>query len=170
MTSRLLAFSRRRPVARQITNANDLVAGMADVLRYTLGRNIAVETVLAPDLWPVLVDPNQLENAILNLAVNARDAMPEGGSLIIETANSSADGEMPGPHVAIAVTDTGKGMTPDVQRRAFEPFFTTKAEGMGTGLGLAQVHAFIRHSGGFVRIDSAPGKGTAITLHLPRAP
>jgi signal transduction histidine kinase len=167
LTGRLLAFSRRRPLALQVTDANALVNGMTDVLRYALGRNVTVETALCPDLWPVLVDPNQLENAILNLAVNARDAMPEGGSICIKTANLSGDRHISGPHVMIAVQDTGKGMTPEVLRRAFEPFFTTKGEGQGTGLGLAQVHALARSSGGFVRIDSAPGKGSTVTLYFP---
>ncbi len=167
LTSRLLAFSRRRPVAQQLVDANSVVAGMADILRYTLGPAIEVETALAPGLWPVLADPNQLENAVLNLAVNARDAMPDGGRIAVTTANLCAAGEVNTPHVAISVADTGKGMTQEVLSRAFEPFFTTKSEGRGTGLGLAQVHSFVRQSGGFVRIDSAPGKGATITLHFP---
>ena len=164
LTTRLLAFSRRRSVAQEVTDANALVAGMADILRYTLGAGIEVETVLAPDLWPIVVDRNQLENAILNLAVNARDAMPEGGRLSIETANISVDGKNA---VSISVQDTGRGMTPEVLSRALEPFFTTKGEGRGTGLGLAQVQALVRQSGGSTQIDSAPGAGTTITLRFP---
>ncbi len=137
---------------------------MADILRYTLGGGIEVETVLAPDLWPIVVDRNQLENAILNLAVNARDAMPEGGRLSIETANISVDGKNA---VTISAKDTGRGMTPEVLSRALEPFFTTKGEGRGTGLGLAQVQALVRQSGGSTQIDSAPGAGTTVTLRFP---
>jgi signal transduction histidine kinase len=164
LTTRLLAFSRRRPVSQESTDANAVVAGLADILRYTLGSGIEVNTVLAPGLWPILVDPNQLENAILNLAVNARDAMPEGGRLTIETANLSVAGKKA---VAISVRDTGRGMTPEVLSRALEPFFTTKGEGRGTGLGLAQVQTLVRQSGGTTQIDSAPGAGTTVTLRFP---
>jgi signal transduction histidine kinase len=164
LTTRLLAFSRRRPVSQESTDANAVVAGLADILRYTLGSGIEVNTVLAPGLWPILVDPNQLENAILNLAVNARDAMPEGGRLTIETANLSVAGKKA---VAISVRDTGRGMTPEVLSRALEPFFTTKGEGRGTGLGLAQVQTLVRQSAGTTQIDSAPGAGTTVTLRFP---
>ena len=147
-----------------MTDANAVVSGLADILRYTLGGGIEVETVLAPELWPILVDRNQLENAILNLAVNARDAMPEGGSLKIQTANISVNGKNAD---SIAVRDTGRGMTPEVLSHALEPFFTTKAEGRGTGLGLAQVQALVRQSGGSTQIDSAPGAGTTVILYFP---
>jgi signal transduction histidine kinase len=163
LTARLLAFSRRRPVTREVIDANDIIAGLADILRYTLGGGIEVETALAPDLCPILADRNQLENAILNLAVNARDAMPDGGRLTIETQNISVDGKNA---VAIMVRDTGRGMPPEVLQRALEPFFTTKGEGRGTGLGLAQVQALVRQSDGSVQIDSAPGAGTTVTLRF----
>src|SRR5438067_8576722 len=172
LSGRLLAFSRRRPPARagQIIDVNAVVSGMADILRYTLGRNVMVETVLAPDLWQVTADPNQLENAVLNLAVNARDAMPEGGQITIETANIPPDNHVSAARVRIAVRDTGHGMPPETLRRALEPFFTTKGEGRGTGLGLAQVHGFVKQSGGALHIDSAPGRGTTVTIHLPTTP
>ena len=164
LTARLLAFSRRRPVAREVTDSNAAITGLADILRYTLGGGIEVETALAPGLWPILVDRNQLENAILNLAVNARDAMPEGGHLTIETANISVAGKN---LVTISVRDTGRGMPPEILRRALEPFFTTKGEGRGTGLGLAQVQTLVRQSGGSLQIDSAPGAGTKVCLNFP---
>jgi signal transduction histidine kinase len=169
LSGRLLAFSRRRVPARQIIDVNAVVSGMVDILRYTIGRNVVVETVLPPDLWPVSADPNQLENAVLNLAVNARDAMPEGGQITIETANIPADNHVSGAQVRISVRDTGQGMTPETLRRALEPFFTTKAEGRGTGLGLAQVHGFVKQCGGVLHIDSAPGRGTVVIIHLPAA-
>jgi signal transduction histidine kinase len=168
LTSRLLAFSRRRPITQQVIDTNAVVGGMADILRYAMGRGIESQTVLAPDCPPVLCDPNQLENAVLNLVVNARDAMPEGGRITIQTAKRSGDGQIASAHAAISVTDTGRGMPADVVRRAFEPFFTTKGE-KGTGLGLAQVRSLARQAGGYVAIDSAPGKGTTVTLHLPAA-
>ena len=164
LTERLLAFSRRRPVVPEMIDANAIIAGLADILRYTLGGGIEVQTALPPDLWPIFVDRNQLENAILNLAVNARDAMPDGGRLTIETKNISVDGKK---LVAIFVRDSGRGMTPEVLQRALEPFFTTKGEGRGTGLGLAQVQALARQSDGAVEIDSAPGAGTTVTLRFP---
>ncbi|HEX5279677.1 MAG TPA: CHASE3 domain-containing protein [Micropepsaceae bacterium] len=168
LTSRLLAFSRRRPVTEQLINTNTLIGSMADILRYAIGRGVELETVLAADCPPVFCDPNQLENAILNLVVNARDAMPEGGRIVIATAKRSADGQISAAHAAISVRDTGRGMPPDVVLRAFEPFFTTKGE-KGTGLGLAQVQSLARQAGGYVAIDSAPGEGTTVTLHLPAA-
>ncbi|PIU07566.1 hybrid sensor histidine kinase/response regulator, partial [Methylobacterium sp. CG09_land_8_20_14_0_10_71_15] len=168
LTHRLLAFSRRSPLAPEPVALDRLVDGMAGLLRSTLGERIAVETVAAPDLWPVEVDVNQTENAILNLAVNARDAMPEGGRLTIETANlildetaAAAHPEIePGPYVTLAVTDTGTGMAPEVAARAFDPFFTTKAVGEGSGLGLAQVYGFMHQSSGTAILDSTPGVGT----------
>jgi PAS domain S-box-containing protein len=176
LTRRLLAFSRRQTLAPTLTDLNRLVAGMSDLLRRTLGERIAVETVLAGGLWAALVDQNQLEAALLNLAVNSRDAMPEGGKLTIETANTYLDEDYaasrsevtPGQHVMLAVTDTGTGMAPDVQARAFEPFYTTKGADQGTGLGLSQVYGFVKQSGGHVAIYSEPGHGTTVKIYLPR--
>jgi len=154
-----------------------LVAGMEDLLRRTLGPAVDLEMVLAGGLWPALCDPNQLESAILNLAINARDAMPGGGRLTVETANAHLDdayaraqgGEVrPGQYVAVSVTDTGTGMAPEVAARAFEPFFTTKPLGQGTGLGLSMLYGFVKQSGGHVRVYSEPGQGTAFKLYLPR--
>lgn len=176
LTQQLLAFSRRQPLAPASVDLNRLVDGMSALLGRTLGAPVAIRTLLAGDLWPTLVDPNQLENAILNLALNARDAMPAGGRLTIETGNvhledaqcAPAGGARPGDYVMIAVSDTGTGMTPEAQARAFEPFFTTKPIGQGTGLGLAQVYGFVRQSGGHVSLESAPGQGTSVRLLLPR--
>jgi PAS domain S-box-containing protein len=176
LTYRLLAFSRQQPLAPVPVDANKLVAGISDLLRRTLGENIAVETVLGGGLWRTHADPNQLENAILNLAVNARDAMPDGGKLTIETANASLDQDYaganadvrPGQYVLIAVTDTGSGMTPDVSAKAFDPFFTTKPVGKGTGLGLSQVYGFAKQSNGHAAIYSEPGVGTTVKIYLPR--
>jgi PAS domain S-box-containing protein len=177
LTGRLLAFSRRQPLAPTVIDVNGLVVGMTEILHRSLGETIAVETALAGGLWRTQADPNQLENAILNLAINARDAMPSGGKLIIETANSHLDdsyvsanpGAMPGEYVQVAVTDTGEGMSPDVVSRAFEPFFTTKPAGVGTGLGLSQVYGFLKQSGGHISISSEAGVGTTIKLFLPRS-
>jgi signal transduction histidine kinase/CheY-like chemotaxis protein len=176
LTQRLLAFARRQPLDPRPLNLNRLITGMSDLLRRTLSETVVIETVLTPGLWTVLADANQLENAVLNLAVNARDAMPHGGKLTIETANVTFDAAYaaanpdasPGQHVMIAVTDTGSGMPPDVAARAFEPFFTTKDVGQGTGLGLSQVYGFIKQSGGHVKIYSEPGLGTAVKIYLPR--
>ncbi len=175
LTSRLLAFSRQQQLAPEQLDANKLVQGMTDLLSRTLGEAIRVETVLADGLWPTLVDANQLESAILNLAVNARDAMEHGGKLTLETANTSIDAAYaleyaiaPGDYVLLAVTDTGTGMTPDIIAKAFDPFFTTKDVGKGTGLGLSQVFGFIRQSGGHVKIYSEPGLGTTVKVYLPR--
>jgi PAS domain S-box-containing protein len=176
LTHRLLAFSRRQPLDPKPVEPNRLVTGMSDLLRRTLGEAIEVETVVGAGAWRIRCDPNQLESAILNLAVNARDAMPHGGKLTIETANSYVDeayaatqAEMTsGQYVVIAVSDTGTGMTPEVVEKAFEPFFTTKEVGQGTGLGLSQVYGFVKQSGGHVRIYSEPGEGTTIKLYLPR--
>ena len=176
LTHRLLAFSRQQPLAPERIDANRLVAGMSDLLRRTLGEGVAVETVLAGGLWPTLADPNQLENALLNLAVNARDAMPDGGKLTIETANAHLDEAyaasraeiQPGQYVALSVSDTGTGMPPEVMAKAFDPFFTTKPVGKGTGLGLSQVYGFARQSDGHAAIYSEPGEGTTIRLYLPR--
>ncbi len=175
VTQRLLAFARQQPLAPKPLDVNRLVNNMSDLLRRTIGESITVETVLAPDLWPTLADENQTESALVNLAVNARDAMPEGGRLVIETANETLSGMQErgeeiaaGDYVRIAVRDTGSGMPPEVLSRAFDPFFTTKGVGRGTGLGLSQVWGFIRQSGGHVRIESEPGRGTTVLIYLPR--
>ena len=176
LTQRLLAFSRQQPLQPKVLDVSKLVAGMSDLLRRSLGEQISIETVLAGGIGRVHVDPNQLEVAILNLAVNARDAMPNGGKLTIETANAHVDEAYaasqvdiaPGQYVAIRVTDTGTGMPGDVIERAFEPFFTTKDVGAGTGLGLSQVYGFVKQSGGHVKISSELGKGTTVELFLPR--
>ncbi|MES0044318.1 CHASE3 domain-containing protein [Mesorhizobium sp. M0091] len=176
LTSRLLAFSRQQPLAPQVVDANRLVAGMSDLLRRALGETLRIETVLAGGLWKTHADPSQLENAILNLAVNARDAMGEDGKMTIETANSHLDEGYAATHaevkagqyVMIAVSDTGAGMPADVMERAFEPFFTTKPVDKGTGLGLSQVFGFVKQSGGHVKIYSEPGQGTTIRIYLPR--
>jgi CheY-like chemotaxis protein len=176
LTQRLLAFSRQQPLSPRAVDANRLVSGMSELLRRALGGSLSVETVLAGGLWRTYADVSQLENAILNLAVNARDAMGDDGRLTIETANAHLDDAyarahaevQPGQYVMIAVTDTGSGMTPDVLARAFEPFFTTKPVGKGTGLGLSQVFGFVKQSGGHVKIYSEPGQGTTIKIYLPR--
>ncbi|MFA6155406.1 CHASE3 domain-containing protein [Mesorhizobium sp.] len=176
LTARLLAFSRQQPLAPQIVDTNRLVTGMSDLLRRALGEAIRIETVLAGGLWKTHVDPSQIENAILNLAVNARDAMGDEGKLTIETANSHLDDNYAATHaevtagqyVMIAVSDTGMGMSAEVMARAFEPFFTTKPVNKGTGLGLSQVFGFVKQSGGHVKIYSEPGEGTTIKIYLPR--
>src|SRR5438105_656822 len=178
LTHRLLALSRRQPLTPEVLSANKLVASISELLRRTLGESILVETVLAGGIWPTLADGNQLENALINLAINARDAMPEGGKLTIETANTHLDEAyarmhdevQPGQYVGIFVTDTGIGMTPETAAHAFEPFFTTKEIGQGTGLGLSQVYGFIKQSGGHVKIYSEVGLGTTVKLYLPRLP
>lgn len=177
LTDRLLAFSRQQALAPQAVNANTLVGGICDLLQQTLGEQIALQTNLAEALWNAFVDPNQLENALINLAVNARDAMPRGGKLVIETANRFLDAATigslperiePGEYVMVAVSDTGGGMDEDTRKRAFDPFFTTKEIGKGTGLGLSQVYGFARQSSGQVQIESALGKGTVVRIFLPR--
>jgi PAS domain S-box-containing protein len=170
LTHRLLAFSRRQPLAPEVLSVNKLVAGMSDLMRRTLGEAILIEAVLAGGLWPTLADGNQLENALINLAINARDAMPEGGQLTIETANAHLDEPyarmhdevQPGQYVGIFITDTGIGMAPETVAQVFEPFFTTKEIGQGTGLGLSQVYGFTKQSGGHVKIYSEVGEGTTI--------
>jgi PAS domain S-box-containing protein len=176
LTHRLLAFSRRQPLMPEVLSANKLVSGISELLRRTLGESILIETVLAGGLWPTFADGNQLENALINLAINARDAMPEGGKLTIETANTHLDEAyarmheevQPGQYVGIFVTDTGAGMARETVAHAFEPFFTTKEIGQGTGLGLSQVYGFIKQSGGHVKIYSEVGEGTTVKLYLPR--
>jgi signal transduction histidine kinase len=177
LTSRLLVFARRQPLEPTVLDLNRLVADMSELLRRTLGEDIAVETVLAGGLWRTFADPAQLENALVNLAVNARDAMPGGGKLTIETANVDLDDRYasqhvevtPGQYVMVSVTDTGSGMPADVAARAFEPFFTTKEAGKGTGLGLSQVFGFVKQSGGHVKIYSEQGRGTAVKVYLPKS-
>jgi PAS domain S-box-containing protein len=176
LTQRLLAFSRRQPLAPKPINVNGLVSGMSELLGRTLGETIQLETVLAGGLWRVEADPNQLENAILNLAVNARDAMPDGGKLTIETANTHFDQVyvaqnaevQPGQYVVICVSDTGHGMDKQTMARVFEPFFTTKEVGKGTGLGLSMVYGFVKQSGGHVKVYSEVGHGTTVKIYLPR--
>jgi PAS domain S-box-containing protein len=175
LTQRLLAFSRQQPLAPAAIDSNRLVAEMFELLTRTLGETITVETVLTEDLWKAKADPSELENVILNLAVNARDAMPEGGRLLIETCNIEVDADHAidaeiesGQYVMLAVSDTGVGMTSEVIAKAFDPFFTTKPVGKGTGLGLSQVFGFVRQSGGQVRIYSEVGHGTTFKIYLPR--
>ena len=175
LTHRLLAFARRQTLDPKPTNANKLVADMEELVRRTVAPGVQLETVLAVGLWPTLCDSNQLENAILNLCINARDAMPDGGRLTIETANMWLDDRaarerdmQPGQYVAISVSDTGTGMSPEVMARAFDPFFTTKPTGQGTGLGLSMIYGFARQSEGQVRIYSELGEGTTVRIYLPR--
>jgi PAS domain S-box-containing protein len=177
LTQRLLAFARRQPLMPHLIDVNRLVQDMRDLLRRSLGADIEIEIVACPDLWQTNVDRSQLENSIINLAVNARDAMPEGGKLTIETANIYLDsdyarrnpGVMPGQYVLLEVSDTGTGMEADVADRAFEPFFTTKEVDEGSGLGLSMIYGFARQSGGHVKIFSAENHGTSVWLCLPRA-
>ena len=178
LTSRLLTFARRRRLEPTLINLNEQITGMVELLRRSIGEDIALTTSLAPQLWSVRADASQIENAVLNLAINARDAMPNGGSLIIETADCSIEpgevgGERPlaaGDYVRVSVSDTGTGMPPDVLSRAFEPFFTTKPPGKGTGLGLSTIYGFVQQSGGTVTVRSKPGEGTTVSIYLPRAP
>jgi PAS domain S-box-containing protein len=176
LTHRLLAFARRQPLDPKPVGANPLLASMEDLLRRTLGETMELELVLAGGLWLTLCDANQLESAVLNLAINARDAMPEGGKLTIETGNAHLDSAYaakasdvrPGQYVCLSVTDTGTGMPPEVIERAFDPFFTTKAIGEGTGLGLSMIYGFARQSEGYAKIYSELGQGTTVKLYLPR--
>ncbi|MGO4439795.1 ATP-binding protein [Rhizobium sp. RAF56] len=175
LTKRLLAFSRQQTLEPEPIDLNGMVLGTRDLLMRTLGEHVHIKTALEVDLWQVKVDPGQIENTILNLAVNARDAMPDGGALTIGTSNLGLDDRQaaefaisPGPYVLLVVADTGFGMAPDVIAKAFEPFFTTKEVGKGTGLGLSQVYGFVRQSGGHVQIESQPGSGTAVRIYLPR--
>jgi signal transduction histidine kinase len=176
MVRRLLAFSRRQPLSPRPLDPNKFVSSISDMVRRALGEKIELETVLAGGLWSTKIDQHELESAVVNLAVNARDAMPNGGKLTIETANCYLDDAYaaqyadlkPGQYVMIAITDTGEGMPPDVIAQAFDPFFTTKPAGKGTGLGLSQVHGFVKQSGGHIKIYSEPGHGTCIKLYLPR--
>ena len=177
LVQRLLAFSRQHPMEVKAVDINRLVQGMSELLRRTIGESVVTEAVLGGGLWKVAIDPNQLENAILNLAVNARDAMPDGGRLTIETANSYLDEHYVAAHsreishgqyVMLALSDTGTGMAREVIDRAFEPFFTTKPAGLGTGLGLSMVYGFAKQSGGHIKIYSEIGEGTTIKIYFPR--
>jgi PAS domain S-box-containing protein len=175
LTHRLLAFSRQQTLDAKPTDMNQLVHGMNELIRRTVGPGVAVSVAGAPDLWTVLADPNQLENALLNLCINARDAMPDGGNLTIETGNCTLGEQeakalelQAGAYATLIVSDTGTGMSPDVMARAFDPFFTTKPIGAGTGLGLSMVYGFARQSGGQARIYSAPGRGARVCIYLPR--
>ncbi len=177
LTHRLLAFSRQQSLSPQHIDINRHVGGISELLRRTFGEAIAIETVLEGGLWRCLVDPNQLESALLNIAVNARDAMPDGGKLTIETGNTYLDEEYaamhedvsPGQYVMLAVTDTGTGMSPEIREHALEPFFTTKELGKGTGLGLSQVYGFVKQSGGHIKLYSELGLGTTVKIYLPRS-
>ena len=176
LTQRLLAFSRRQPLAPERVDPNRLVSRMSELLIRTLGERIEVETIQAARAWPIEVDLNQMENALLNLAVNARDAMPEGGKLTIEVANTHIDDRyaaqeedvQPGQYVLISLSDTGQGMDAETLSHAIEPFFTTKEVGRGTGLGLSMVYGFIKQSGGHIRVYSEVGEGTSVKIYLPR--
>jgi signal transduction histidine kinase/CheY-like chemotaxis protein len=176
LTQRLLAFARQQPLSPQPLDANKMIVNMSQLLHSTLGEQIQIETVAAAGLWTVHADSQQLENAILNVAINSRDAMPEGGKLTIETANAYLDEAYcklnpeiePGQFAMIAITDTGTGMTPDVEARAFDPFFTTKGAGKGTGLGLSQVYGFVKQSNGHIKVYSETGAGTTVKIYLPR--
>jgi len=177
LTQRLLAFSRKQPLRPQPLDVRRIVAGMDDLLRRALGETIVIEVVNAAGLWRCQADPAQIENTILNLAINARDAMPAGGRLRIETSNARIDDECaahraevkPGQYVLLAVTDTGTGMPPEIVRQVFDPFFSTKERGRGTGLGLSMVYGFVKQSGGHVAIYSEAGEGTTVKVYLPRA-
>jgi signal transduction histidine kinase/DNA-binding response OmpR family regulator len=176
LTAQLLAFARRQALEPRSVDLGRIIRDMTDMLRRTLGERIEVEVVIAGGLWNTLADPTQVENAVLNLAINARDAMPDGGKLTLEVANAHLDDAYaaghsevtPGQYVMLAVSDTGTGMTPEVLSRVFEPFFTTKAEGKGTGLGLAQAYGFVKQTGGHIKIYSEVGEGTTVKIYLPR--
>jgi signal transduction histidine kinase len=177
LAAQLLAFARRQPLHPSVVNLAQLIERMDTLLHRAAGDSVDIDMAMPPDLWNVLVDPNQLENVLLNLVINARDAMEGGGQVTIRLANLTVDpadqlaypGIRPGEFVTIAVSDTGTGMPPDVMERAFEPFFTTKPEGKGTGLGLSMAHGFVKQSGGHIRLASKPGAGTTVTIYLPRA-
>ena len=176
LTQRLLAFARQQPLSPQRIDANKMIVNMSDLLHSTLGEQIQIETVAAAGLWTVHADSQQLENAVINIAINARDAMPDGGKLTIETANAYLDEAycrqnpeiQPGQFAMIAISDIGVGMPPEVAARAFDPFFTTKAAGKGTGLGLSQVYGFVKQSQGHIKVYSEPGAGTSVKIYLPR--
>ena len=177
LTDRLLTFARRQRLEMRRIDLNEFVLSLTELLRRTIGTNIDLSTSLAADLWSTEADPGQVENAVLNLAINARDAMPNGGRLVIETRNTSLDADavalipelQAGDYVVLSVADTGVGMTPDVKARAFDPFFTTKGSAKGSGLGLSTIYGFARQSGGNATIYSEPGRGTTVNIYLPRA-
>lgn len=177
LTERLLAFARRKPLEPRLLDLDVVIRRMTDLLQRTLGERIIVRAKIFANLWPVEADPTELEAAILNLAVNARDAMPSGGELVIETANielerdpeAAEDEAKAGPHVLVSIADSGSGMTPEVLGHIFEPFFTTKTDGRGTGLGLSQVYGFAKQSGGYVKVRSQPDVGTTVCIYLPKA-
>ncbi len=175
LSNRLLAFSRKQALEPRPIEVDRLIGGLEELLRRSLGNSVRLKLSLSKSRWNVLCDPNQLENSLVNLAINARDAMPKGGSLAIGMADreltaadlSEADDSQPGNYVEITVADTGIGMTPEIMAQVLEPFFTTKPAGHGTGLGMSQVYGFVKESGGFLRLDSVPGAGTSIRLYLP---
>ena len=177
LTQRLLAFARRQPLQPRTTDVNSLIVDAAKLLRPTLGEHVEIESVFEDDAWPALVDPSQLTTALINLALNARDAMPDGGKLVLETGNVQLDESyahmhdevMPGPYVMIAVSDTGHGIPAAIRDKVFDPFFTTKGTGKGTGLGLSMVYGFVKQSNGHIKIYSEEGHGTTIKIYLPRA-
>ena len=176
LTDQLLTFARRRHMDAQVIQLNDQVVGITDMLRRTLGEHIMLSTSLARNVWATRADPGQLQSAIVNMAVNARDAMAQGGKLVIETRNIVLDADhadfhpelKPGEYVQLSISDTGSGMAPDIRDRVFEPFFTTKEKGRGTGLGLAMVYGFVKQTGGHITIYSEPGHGTTFNLYFPR--
>ena len=178
LTHRLLAFARKQPLKPAVIDLNDVVRGMTDLLRRTLGASIRIEESLAPNLWKAFADRGELERALVNLAVNSRDAMRSAGTLTLETRNAVLDEDYaeqyeevtPGEYVLLAVADTGTGMSPEIMQRVFEPFFTTKEVGQGSGLGLSMVYGFVKQSGGHISIYSRVGQGTSVKLYLPRAP
>jgi signal transduction histidine kinase len=170
LTQRILAFSRQQPLSPQSVDLNQLLEEMGDLLRHSLGDRVQIEWKLKAD-WHVFCDHQQMETVILNLAINARDAMSEGGTVTIETANVSlslSDGVPACEYVRLGIRDTGMGMSDEVRRKAVDPFFTTKPPGRGTGLGLSMTYGFVQQSGGHLQIESAPGKGTTVTILMPR--
>jgi CheY-like chemotaxis protein len=176
LTQRLLAFARKQPLQPRKLDLNEMVANTGQLLRHALGEQIEIATAIDPHLWPAMVDRSQLEATLVNLAVNARDAMPDGGKLTIETMNVALDHDYadahsevrPGPYAMIAITDTGTGIPEDIRQRVFEPFFTTKQLGKGTGLGLSMAYGFVKQSGGHIKIYSEVGHGTSVKIYLPR--
>ncbi|MGE0055668.1 MAG: PAS domain S-box protein [Hyphomicrobium sp.] len=176
LTSRLLTFARRRRLEPRVIDMNELVLGMAEIVQRAIGAHISLSTILAPELWLTRADPSEVENAVLNLVINARDAMPKGGRIVVETRNAAfsrgddvyVPGIRKGEFVVVSITDTGVGMPPEIAARAFEPFFTTKPTGRGTGLGLSTIYGFAQQTGGHVTLYSEPDKGTTVSLYLPR--
>jgi CheY-like chemotaxis protein len=177
LTSQLLTFSRQQVMTSQVVDLNGVIGRFDGVLRRIIGEDVRLVTVAAPCLWPIRADPGRIEQVLMNLAANARDAMPQGGTLTLETSNVELDeafvrvhpGSSAGPHVLLSVKDTGLGMAPEVQKRIFEPFFTTKAAGSGTGFGLATVYGVVRQSDGYIALETATGRGTTFRVYMPRA-